>query len=394
MMEKRLSLALVTAILFIAAIFAGCGKGKENVRNENVATPGRDKELYQQASDKLKKGRYDESRLLFNVIVSTYPDSEYLSLSKLAIADSYYLEGGSSNLEQAVAQYRDFVQYFPTHPKVCDVYLKMAESFMRQMGAYNRDMTKANQAYRQLKAAQSKCGNSELKNQVATNLTQVEGVLALHELDVADTYVKRRAWKSVELRSREVIEKYSSSQFLDTAYFYAGIAMIEQEQPEEAVKYFTNIVRDIPKSEFAGKSKEYLERLGKPIPEPANDNPAPLRPTRYEKVKLMFGLNELNIRQDAVMLKKKGGVDEKTVQQTTEVSNSNEIKSVRSGGSTAAAPAATTPAASTPKTETAPDAKSEAKTEPKTDSAKSTDSKDSKDSKDKKKKKGPLGIFK
>ena len=35
-------------------------------------------------------------------LINTYPDSEYLAKAKLAIADSYYKEGGTANMTQAI----------------------------------------------------------------------------------------------------------------------------------------------------------------------------------------------------------------------------------------------------------------------------------------------------
>ena len=332
MNHKSLTLALTFILAMFLGLMVGCGKGKERVKNDNVAAPGRDKELYEQASEKLRKGRYDEARLTYNVIISTYPDSEYLSLSKLAVADSFYLEGGSSNLEQAVAQYRDFVQYFPTHPRVCDVYLKMAESYMRQMGAYNRDMTKANQAYYQLKAAQQKCGNSTQKDQIVKSLNELEQIRGLHELDVAQTYWKRQAYKSVELRLKEA-EKYKSFSYRDEVLFMLGVALIEQELPEEAAPYFTELVRDIPNSQFTPDAKKFLEKLGKPIPAPANDNPAPGRPGRLEQFRLILGKNNLEIRKEGILVDRKGRIDEQEEQKraTPVPDASSDLKTVRSG---------------------------------------------------------------
>lgn len=328
---KSLTWALTSGLCVAILLMAGCGKGKDSVRNDNAATPGRDKELYEQASEKLRKGRYDEARLTYNVVISSYPDSEYLSLSKLAVADSFYLEGGSGNLEQAVAQYRDFVQYFPTHPKVCDVYLKMAESYMRQMGAYNRDMTKANQAYYQLKSAQQKCGNSPLKDQINDSIGKIEQVKGLHELDVAQTYWKRQAYKSVELRLKEA-EKYKEFTYRDEVLFMLGVALIEQELPEEASPYFTELVRDIPNSEFTPDAKKFLEKLGKPIPAPANNNPAPPRPGRLEQLRLILGKNNLEIRKEGILVDRKGRIDEGEEQKrTAPVSDASDIKTVRSG---------------------------------------------------------------
>ena len=389
MKYNRLTLILTPALFAALLVMAGCGKGKDTVKNDNVATPGRDKELYEQASEKLRKGRYDEARLTYNVIISTYPDSEYLSLSKLAVADSFYLEGGSSNLEQAVAQYRDFVQYFPTHPKVCDVYVKMAESYMRQAGAYNRDMTKANQAYFQLKAAQQKCAKSAMIGQIDENIAKLEQVKGLHEMDVAKTYWKRQAYKSVELRLKEA-EKYKGFTYRDEVLYMLGVALIEQELPEEATPYFTELVREIPNSEFTPEAKKFLEKLGKPVPSPANNNPAPPRPGRLEQFKLIIGKNNLNIRETGVITDRKGRIDgQEEDKRVTPVSDASEIKTVRSGPSKR--PPENPPAEEAPKPQTPTDTptpntaagapKNEAKPASKQDDTK-------------KKKKGLLGIFK
>ena len=388
---KSLTLTLTLALLSSFLLLAGCGKGNEKVKNDNVATPGRDKELYEQASEKLRKGRYDESRLTYNVIISTYPDSEYLSLSKLAIADSFYLEGGSSNLEQAVAQYRDFVQYFPTHPKVCDVYVKMAESYMRQAGAYNRDMTKANQAYYQLKTAQQKCANSSMNSQIEENLTKLEQVKGLHELDVAKTYWRRQAYKSVELRLKEA-EKFKNFTYRDEVLYFLGVALIEQELPEEASPYFTELVREIPNSEFTPDAKKYLEKLGKPIPTAANNNPAPPRPGRWEQFKLIIGKNNLNIRDTGVITDRKGRIDgQEEEKRTAPVPDASNIQTIRSGPNkrSTEAQSEAQPAADSSKPQ--PTAESSNGTAP---AAKPDAKQNSKPEEPKKKKKGLFGIFK
>ncbi len=46
-------------------------------------------------------------------LINTYPDSEYLAKAKLAVADSYYKEGGTSSTTQAISEYKDFITFFP-----------------------------------------------------------------------------------------------------------------------------------------------------------------------------------------------------------------------------------------------------------------------------------------
>ncbi|MCI0659454.1 MAG: outer membrane protein assembly factor BamD, partial [Acidobacteria bacterium] len=212
------------AILLFA--LAGCGS-KDKVKNENAVIPGRDKELYEQASKKAEKGRYDEARLLYNVVITTYADSEYLPLAKLAIADTFYLEGGTSNLEQAIGGYKEFASYFPSHPRVCDVKHKIAHSLMRQMGAYNRDASKAKQAEFQLKAALSNCQVSALKPMIENDLRDVQQVLGLHELDIARFYIKnRQAYKAGESRLRDIINQYPFFSYYDESLYLLGLSLI------------------------------------------------------------------------------------------------------------------------------------------------------------------------
>jgi outer membrane protein assembly factor BamD len=332
----------IIAIVFASALalpLAGCGP-KDKVKNDNASAEGRDRDLYNQASKKAEKGRYDEARLTYNIIITTYPDSTYLPLAKLAIADTFYLEGGTSNLQQAIGGYKDFAQYFPTHPKICEVKHRIAMSYMRQMGAYNREAQMAVQAEGQLKAAEAACRNSPSLVKVQTDLKTVQQVLGLHELDIARFYSdKRQAHKAAEGRLRGIITNYPNFSYLDESLYRLGVSLVEQEQPEEAAEYFTKLVRDYSKSEYAKKGKEYLEKLGKPVPEPSNDSPAPERPSFVGKVGLIMGRNGLDISEDGVLLSKKGQEKEdvKATAKPSEVSNQPGTRAIRTTSKGAAA---------------------------------------------------------
>jgi outer membrane protein assembly factor BamD len=321
----------LTILTGLVLSLTGCGaKGK--VANENAAIPGRDKELYEQAYKKARKGRYDEARLLYNVVITTYADSEYLPLAKLAIADSFYLEGGTSNLEQSIGGYKDFAQYFPTHPKVCEVKHKIAHALMRQMGAYNRDASKAKQAEFQLKAALQSCQLAVNRPAIESDLRDVQQVLGLHELDIARFYINtRQAYKAGESRLRDIISQYPFFSYYDESLFLLGVSLIEQEQPEEASEYFSRLVRDFPNSEFSKRGRDYLEKLGKPLPVPSNDNPAPVRPSFVGKFGLILGYNGLEISKDGVLLSKEGEVkeDESALAKPADVNSSTGTRAVR-----------------------------------------------------------------
>ncbi|HEU0174462.1 MAG TPA: outer membrane protein assembly factor BamD [Blastocatellia bacterium] len=400
-----MKLGSIITIVFVSALalaLVGCGP-KDKVKNENASAEGRDRDLYTQASKKAEKGRYDEARITYNIIITTYPDSPYLPLAKLAIADTFYLEGGTSNLQQAIGGYKEFAQYFPKHPKICDVKHRIAMSYMRQMGAYNRDASMAAQAERQLKDALAACRNSPSEPKVNTDLATVQQVLGLHELDIARFYSdKRQAPKAAEGRLRGIIANYPNFSYMDETLYRTGVTLVEEEQPEEAAEFFTRLVRDFSKSEYAGKGKEYLEKLGKPVPEPSNDNPAPERPGFIGKFGLIIGRNGLEISDDGVLLSKKGEEkeDTKATAKPSEVSNQPGTRSIRTSSkgpavadrADSSAPAAT-PAAgqATGEAGNGTSADQTATPEAKNSDSKKKDKKD-KDSKKKKEKKDSPGV--
>jgi outer membrane protein assembly factor BamD len=399
-MKKRNSLLpLLTMTLLLAA----CG-GKDKVKNENAATPGRDKELYEQAYEKARKGRYDEARLLYNVVITTYADSPYLPLAKLAIADSFYLEGGTSNLEQAIGGYKDFAQLFPLHPDVCGVKHKIAHSLMRQMGAYNRDASKAKGAEFQLKAALQSCQVSPLKPQIENDLRDVQQVLALHELSIARFYIEtRQAYKAGESRLRDIVTQYPFFSYYDESLYLLGVSLIEQEQPEEAADHFTRLVRDYPNSQHAGKGKEYLEKLGKPIPAPSNNNPAPERPNLMGRFGLIIGRNGLDISKDGVLLSRSGDEKEDVKEATVrpnDASNQPGTRAIRANTKSNIATAQVQASAPAPAANGATgdaangNGNGAPAAGPAATPAKKEDDKNDKNDKKKKKKKGLLGIFK
>jgi hypothetical protein len=175
------------------------------------------------------------------------------------------------------------------------------------------------------------------------------------------------------------------------------VSLVEQEQPEEAAEYFTKLVRDFSKSEFAGKGKEYLEKLNKPIPEPSNENPAPERPSFIGKFALITGHNGLDISPDGVLLSRKGKEKEdvKATAKPSEVGTQPGTRSIRSVPKGAPAPGqadALAPAGQ------AGEAASGASADQPAPEAKNADSKKKdkkeKDSKNKKDKKDSPGVSK
>jgi outer membrane protein assembly factor BamD len=254
-------------------ILPGKTKGdKYSVLTGSVA-PGRDRQLFLEATKEVRKGNHDTGRLLFTTIITTYPDSPYLPMAKLAIADSFYLEGGTSNLIQAGQAYQDWITYFPTDPLADSAMMKVAETEMRQMGLSDRDITHARKAEQRLKALLQQYPQTKLRPEVESRLRDVQDNLAEHNFAIADFYRqryngKKGGLKGAQDRFKEIVDKYKDyCRMDDVLYYYAWTFTVEEEQ-DEAAKYYQQLVRDYPNSHFVDKAKEQLNIIGAAIPDP------------------------------------------------------------------------------------------------------------------------------
>ena len=290
------------------------GKGGKDEYQELIGTvkPGRDRELFIVATREVRKGNNDVGRLLFQTIITTYPDSSYLPMSKLAIGDSFYLEGSSSSLIQAIAAYNDWLTFFPTHPLADRVILKIAESEMRQVGLPDRQVTNAKRAETRLKALLQQYPNSILKEDAEERLRQVQDNLGLHNLLIANYYYalavdqKKGGLKGAQSRYREIMDKYPDFCFMDQALYKIAVTYLVEEETDQAARYFQRIVTDYPNSEWTEKSKEQLQLIGAlvPVPNPARVNITPCaEPSFFQNFKnQFFGVYPMTIDKDGVLM--------------------------------------------------------------------------------------------
>ena len=253
-------------------LLPGKGHDKYDELTGTVA-PGRDRVLFVEAAKEVRKGNHETGRLLFTTIINTYPDSRYLALSKLAIADSFYLEGTTSALIQAGQAYEDWRTFFPTDVLADDALLKVAETEMRQMGLSDRDISHARKAEQRLKALLQKYPQTDLRPQVELRLREVQDNLAMHNLQVARFYNarytnKKGGLKGSQDRLKEIVEKYPNFCLMDEVLFRYATTFQEEEEPDEAAKLYQQLVRDFPNSEYVEKAKEQLNIIGAPIPDP------------------------------------------------------------------------------------------------------------------------------
>jgi outer membrane protein assembly factor BamD len=301
-------------------LLGGGGDDKIEELTSTVA-PGRDRVLFEEAAKEVRKGNHDTGRLLFSTIINTYPDSAFLPLAKLAIADSFYLEGTTASLVQAAQAYLDWLTFFPTDPLADDAMLKVAEAEMRQMGLSNRDITHARKAEQRLKALLQQYPQTSLRPIVEDRLRETQESLAMHSYQIGDFYGDRYkgnkgGLKGAQSRYKEVIDKYPNFSLRDAVLFKLAYTYQQEEEPDEAAKYYQDLLRNFPNSDYAEKAKDQLSIIGVPIPEPdpARKNLAPPEKAGFvgNLMKEVLGRADVSFNSDGILIskdKKEGQVD-------------------------------------------------------------------------------------
>jgi outer membrane protein assembly factor BamD len=269
---RRLTLIAVGGALLLSAtrcdaqILHKKKKVNKSTSAENNAQP--DKILYDKAIEDIKHGRHEVGRLNFQTLINTYPDSEYLAKAKLAIADSYYKEGGTANTTQAIQAYKDFGVFFPMLQEAAYAQLQVAMAHYRQMEKPDRDRTQARDAEDEFQTFLQKYPNDPLAGKAEQHLREVQEVLAEGDYRIGYFYFYTKEDKrAAASRLVSVVTRYPLYSKADHALWMLGNIWEGSEKKELASPFYARIVRDYPLSPLAPKAKERLTALKAPVPQ-------------------------------------------------------------------------------------------------------------------------------
>lgn len=233
---------------------------------DNNAQP--DKILYDRAIDDIKHGRQEVGRLNMQTLINTYPDSEYLAKAKLAIADSYYKEGGTSNLALAVSGYKDFIVFFPFLPEATYAQMQVAMAHYKQMEKPDRDRTHARAAEDEFQTFLQKYPNDPLAPSAQQHLRDVQEVLAEGEYRIGYYYYVKGDKRAAAARLLAVTNRYPLYSRSDRALWMMGDILEKSEHKDVAALYYGRIVKNYPLSAMAPEAKDKLKAFGAPVPQP------------------------------------------------------------------------------------------------------------------------------
>jgi outer membrane protein assembly factor BamD len=284
-MRRNLILGFMVVVLAFAL---GCTNKKVSNPLANVGSKQPDKVLFDRSMDAMKHNRFDVARMTLQTLINTYPDSEYIARAKLAVADSWYAEGGSTAMQQAEIEYKDFRTFFPNMPEAAEAQLKVANIHYQEMEKPDRDFTHAMRAEVEYRALLQEYPDSKLVPQAKQRLREVQEVLAQREFNIGRFYYLRQSFPAAIARLRTLVDRYPLYSGADETLYLLGqsyegeIEMVRRNAranevdkarmiaqfTKDAAEAYSKIITRYPAMDRALDAKARLEALHQTVPRP------------------------------------------------------------------------------------------------------------------------------
>jgi outer membrane protein assembly factor BamD len=260
----------LTVVLIALLATSACGfkrKKYENPITKDTQQP--DKLLYDKSVHDIEKGKYELARLTLNTLINTYDTSEYLAKAKLAIADSWYREGGVHGMAQAEAEYKDFILFYPAMEEAAESQKRICDIHIGLMEKPDRDPNNALRAEYECKQLITQFPNSKFVPETEQKLRNIQEDLALAELATGDYYHHKGSHAAAANRLGGLVDQYPLFSRADFALWeeadsYRKMGKLAREKEGDALQ---RIVRDYPLSVYVEPAKKRLRELEMAVPE-------------------------------------------------------------------------------------------------------------------------------
>ena len=256
--------------IVIAALVSSCGFKRHKYENPITKdTKQPDKVLFDKAVDDIEHGRYEVARITLNTLINTYDQSEFLAKAKLAIADSWYREGGLHGLAEAEAEYKDFILFYPTMEEAAESQMKICQIHYKQMDKPDRDQSQALRTEDECRQVLVQFPNSKYVPEATQMLRNTQEAIGEGEFRVGTFYHHKGSNPAAANRLQRLVDQYPLYSHADEALWELGdsYSKMGARFRKNAGEAYARIVREYPLSSLADDAKKKLKDMEMPIPE-------------------------------------------------------------------------------------------------------------------------------
>ncbi|MDN3525175.1 outer membrane protein assembly factor BamD [Halomonas sabkhae] len=201
----------LAAMMLATALLAGCASTEEEEQAPDVA----ESQLYQEGRAALEDGRYTTAVNRLEAIDTRYPFGEHAEQAQLELIYAHF---ETDDWEAARAAASRFIRLHPDHPQIDYAYYmrglasweagRFSLESLRLIDIAKRDLGATRDAYSDFRDLVRNYPNSQYAPDARQRIVYLRNLLARHELEVADFYLRKGAYLAAIKRGRWVIENY------------------------------------------------------------------------------------------------------------------------------------------------------------------------------------------
>ena len=258
-MTKALRSTAVVMLVLLGAFGTACTGGAP--RKPPTGTLEPDKFLYERGKENLDRKRWLVAREYFRQLIDSYPQSQYRADAKLGLGDTYLGERSGESMVLATNEFREFLNFYPTHERAHYAQFQLAMTHFRQMRAPMRDQTETRDAIRELQVYVTRFPDKALIGEARAKLRDAKDRLADWDAGVAQHYFRIKWYPGVVGRLVPLLASDPEYTRRDGAYYFLGESLLKIQRSAEALPYYERLVKEFEQSEYLEKAKLRIAEL-------------------------------------------------------------------------------------------------------------------------------------
>jgi len=243
----------------VCVLLAVTACGNKDVTPQNAANP--DRFLFDRGEAALKERKWINARDYMRQVVDNYPQSPLRPDAKLAIGDTYLGEKSAESLVLADSEFREFLTFYPRHPKADYAQYKLAMTYFLQMRGADRDQEATREALTEFQVLFDRFPDSQLIPEARKNWRIARDRLSDSELRVAVLYSRTGVMRGAVARLQGILKDDPNYTHRDSVYYELAEIYRRTDNKAQAVPFYTRLVEEFVESEYLDRARKRLKEL-------------------------------------------------------------------------------------------------------------------------------------
>ena len=249
-----LCIALLSTMISVIA----CGNNRPEIP---LTTVDADTLLYDRGVAALDEGDWRTAREYFLQIRDNYPQSTLQPDARLGVADSYEAEATLQSYMTALADFRDFIALYPTHPRAQYAQFKVGMVYFHQMRRPERDQVETRNAITEFELFEERYPGSELLDEVQDYLRQAYDRLSEANYVVGKFYHRINWHPGAIDRLEMMLRDDPNFSQRDLVYYYLADSLQYAGRSEESLPLLEKLIAEFPESEIISDAHELMAQI-------------------------------------------------------------------------------------------------------------------------------------